>query len=83
MTRTEARMIAEELFRLFEKNGFKPQMIAPERYLTAREAAKLLGMPLNTLYKKVAEIPHIKQGKRHVFKESALREWMDQGAGTV
>lgn len=83
MTRTEARMIAEELFRLLEKNGFKPQMIAPERYLTAREAAELLGMPLNTLYKKVSEIPHVKKGKRHVFKESALREWMDQGAGTV
>ena len=45
-------------------------MITPERYLNAKEAAKLLGMPLNTLYKKVTEIPHVKQGKRHVFKEA-------------
>lgn len=53
LTRKDARMIAEELFALMEK-----EKAVPERYLNAKEAAELLGMPLGTLYHKVDGIPH-------------------------
>lgn len=70
-------MVAEELFKLFKKDGFDPQQLTPERYMGAKEAAAMLGIPLHTLYKKVGQIPHMKNGRRHVFKESALRLYME------
>ena len=71
ITRKEARMIAEELFALLKK-----EQAVPERYLSAKEAAELLGMPLGTLYHKVDGIPHTKVGKRLRFTESGLRKYM-------
>lgn len=71
LTRKDARMIAEELFSLMKK-----EKAVPERYLNAKEAAELLGMPLGTLYHKVDGIPHTKVGKRLRFTESALRKYM-------
>lgn len=77
MTRKECKMIAEELMGLFVKHGMKPTMLAPERYMNVREAAAYLSMPVSTLYKKVDEIPHVKKGRRLVFAESALREYVE------
>ena len=71
LTRKDARMIAEELFALMQK-----EKAVPERYLNAKEAAELLGMPLGTLYHKVGGIPHTKVGKRLRFTESSLRKYM-------
>jgi DNA binding domain, excisionase family len=71
LTRKDARMIAEELFALMQK-----EKAVPERYLNAKEAAELLGMPLGTLYHKVGGIPHTKVGKRLRFTESTLRKYM-------
>ena len=71
LTRKDARMIAEELFALMKK-----EEAVPERYLNAKEAAEMLGMPLGTLYHKVGGIPHTKVGKRLRFTESTLREYM-------
>lgn len=71
LTRKDARMIAEELFALMQK-----EKAVPERYLNAKEAAELLGMPLGTLYHKVGGIPHTKVGKRLRFTESTLRRYM-------
>lgn len=77
MTRADAKMVAEELYKLFEKNGFKPKQLITERYMGTKEAAEMLGMPLQTLYKKIDQIPHVKNGKRHVFCESSLREYIN------
>ncbi|MFC2812253.1 MAG: helix-turn-helix domain-containing protein [Prevotella conceptionensis] len=71
LTRKDARMIAEELFALMQR-----EKAVPERYLNAKEAAELLGMPLGTLYHKVGGIPHTKVGKRLRFTESTLRKYM-------
>ena len=71
LTRNDARMIAEELFALMKR-----EKAVPERYLNAKEAAELLGMPLGTLYHKVWSIPHTKVGKRLRFTESTLRIYM-------
>ena len=71
MTRAEAKMIAEELYKLMRKGD-----VLPERYLNAKEAAELLGRPLRTLYNKVSELPHTKVGKHLRFKESSLRQYM-------
>lgn len=69
--RTLAHMVAEELAVLL-----KQEKAIPERYLSAKEAAELLGMPLGTLYHKVGGIPHTKVGKRLRFTESSLRKYM-------
>lgn len=71
------RLVAEELFKLMAKNGFDPSKLTPDRYMSAREASIMIGMPLHTLYKKVAEIPHTKKGKRLVFSESSLRQYIE------
>lgn len=76
MTRTDARLIAEELFKLFRKNGLDNQRPL-EKYIGMEEAAELLGMSKHTLYKKVQQIPHVKKGRRLVFKESTLKAYME------
>lgn len=75
MTRTDAKMIAEELFKLFKKNSLAQRPM--EKYIGITEAAELLGMPKNTLYKKVQQIPHVKRGRQLLFKESSLKMYME------
>lgn len=72
MTRRDARMIAEELYRLMRDGK-----TVPERYLGAKEAAAMLGMPIGTLYHKLPEIPHTKVGRRLRFTESSLRAYIE------
>ncbi len=73
MTRNDARMIAEELFKLMQSNK-----VLNERYMSAPEAAELLGLPLQTLYNKINEIPHTKVGRRLRFAESALKKYIER-----
>lgn len=47
--------------------------------LTYREVAGMIGVPLGTLYEKVArrEIPHVRLGRRLVrFERSAIDAWL-------
>ena len=76
MTRSEAKMIAEEVYKLLVKEGLNPSMMSPERYMGVKEAAEYLCMPVKTLYNKVTEIPHVKKGKRLIFSESSLRAYI-------
>lgn len=73
MTRNDARMIAEELFKLIQASK-----LLPEHYVGTKEAADMLGVPVQTLYNKVGEIPHTKIGKRLRFSESALRKYIER-----
>ena len=73
MNRREARMVAEELFSLMEKSG-----VFEEKYLSAREAADMLGIPLQTLYNKIETIPHTKVGKRLRFSDRSLRQYLNR-----
>ena len=77
MTRREAKMIAEELFKLLEKAGMNAKMLTPERYMTSKEAAQMLGISRNALYQQIDRIPHVKQGRKNIFKESSLRAYIE------
>lgn len=77
MTRKEAKMIAEELFKLFVQAGVNAKMLTPERYMTSAQAAEMLGISRNALYQQIDRIPHVKQGRKNIFKESALREYLE------
>lgn len=46
--------------------------------LTYRQAAKLLGVPINTLYSLVSRntIPHFRRGKRVLFLTAKLSDWV-------
>jgi hypothetical protein len=69
MTRNDARMIAEELFKLQCKIKIEP-LIGTDEAITFTE------IPKGTFNKVINEIPHMKMGKRNYFRKSELSEWM-------
>lgn len=72
ITRYEARMIAEELYKLMQRDT-KPQ--AAEELLRVPEAAAYLKISPNTLYKKLEAIPHTKIGKTLYFTKQGLSDY--------
>lgn len=82
MTRREAAMIAEELFKLLRKDlrnaVFEATVQANDRLLTVKEVAEILGWSTGTVYNKIKELPHTKAGKRLIFSEKAIHEWLWQ-----
>lgn len=66
-------MIAEELYSLLERDK-----VFEEKYLSASEAAEMLGIPLQTLYNKIETIPHTKVGKRLRFSDRSLRQYLNR-----
>ena len=80
MTRTEARMIAEELGKVLSKDFANivraSTVTAHDRHLSAKEAADYLGWSIKTVYNKIADIPHYKVGKKLRFSEIALAEYI-------
>ncbi|WP_066835534.1 helix-turn-helix domain-containing protein [Rufibacter ruber] len=55
-----------------------PTSNAEERYFDVSQAAKFLKIPKSTLYSYTSGrlIPHYKRGKRLVFKQSDLEQWL-------
>ena len=49
--------------------------------LSVRQAAKLTGLAISTIYEKTSKklIPHFKKGKRVYFKHSELISWITMG----
>ncbi len=82
MTRTEARLIAEELHKLLRKDikSALAGMTAAEteEYLSAKQAASLLGWSVRTLYNRIEDIPHTKQGKHLRFRKSAIIAYLER-----
>jgi hypothetical protein len=70
MTRNDARMIAEELFKLQCKIKIEP-LIGTDEAITFTE------IPKGTFNKVINEIPHMKMGKRNYFRKSELSEWIE------
>lgn len=80
MTRTDARMIAEELFKMI-----KPLVVEQLANITSEvidetfdvsQAAKYLGCKQKTIYNKIKEIPHFKVGRALRFSRLALDEYI-------
>lgn len=76
MTRTEAKMIAKELYKLIKKD--LPLLVrdVTDEYLNTKEAAQFLGVSVHYIYKNIDDIPHTNIGKLHKFKKSALMDYL-------
>jgi hypothetical protein len=77
-----AKMIAEELHK-FIRNDVRKAVTEmataeTEEYLNAKQAAVFLGWKLQTLYNRIHDIPHTKNGKSLIFTKSALRKFMER-----
>lgn len=82
MNRSDAKMIAEELHK-FIRNDVRKAVTEmataeTEEYLNAKQAAVFLGWKLQTLYNRIHDIPHTKNGKSLIFTKSALRKFMER-----
>ena len=81
MNRSDARMIPEELHK-FIRNDVRKAVTEmataeTEEYLNAKQAAVFL-TSLQTLYNRIHDIPHTKNGKSLIFTKSALRKFMER-----
>lgn len=72
MKRSEARMIAEELYRLMKEDGQ-----VQETWFTRKEAAEYLGRSVSWLNHN-NEIPVKKLGGRYLYPKSKLNAYLNQ-----
>lgn len=78
ITRREARLIAEELFKLQQKaKAETPE--PPEELLGMRAAAKYLNRSYNYLQRNEGGIPRIKKGGRYFYVKSQLAKYLYGG----
>lgn len=78
MNRSEAKMIAEELHK-FIRNDVRKAVTEmataeTEEYLNAKQAAVFLGWKLQTLYNRIHDIPHTKNGKSLIFYQISFEK---------
>jgi hypothetical protein len=82
MTRSEAKMIAEELHKIIRKDVKKTLSeivaIEAEEYLDTKQAAAFLGWKVQTLYNRIEDIPHSKNGKKLIFTKSSLSQFLER-----
>ena len=82
MTRSEARLIAEELYNLIGKNmkTYISECIKynSDEYLNTEEASTMIGISVKTLRRRKDEFPHVKIGKRIMFSKNGIIELMNR-----
>ena len=81
MTRNDAVIIAEELYRLIKKDRQLLINIVREineEYMTSQQAAKFLNVSLQFLKQNIKDIPHSKVGRLNRSKKSSLIEYMSK-----
>lgn len=71
ITRAEARMIAQELYKLMKAES------AVEDYLTTKSAAEYLGVSISFIRHNIDDIPHTKKGRMLRFAKSDLSRFID------
>lgn len=67
MTKHDAELIANELYKIMRKNG-----MVDTKVIGVREVADMLGCSVETVYRKLEDIPHTKFGKTLRFFESDI-----------
>ena len=91
MNRSEAKMIAEELHK-FIRNDVRKAVTEittaeTEEYLSAKQAAVFLGWKLQTLYNRIHDIPHTKNGKSLIFRSLRYQffenSWKENNPGRI
>lgn len=80
MTRSEARLVAEELYKLMRKdvNVLVSQMVANEtdEWLSTEQAASMMGVSVS--YIKQNGIPHSKVGRLNKYRKSDIQKLMNR-----
>jgi hypothetical protein len=71
-----SKRTAENLAELLKTDSELLDLIYPPRLMGIEEAAKYACIPVGTLYKRTAEIPHMKVGRRIIFSDRGLIRWM-------
>ena len=84
MTRAQAKIIAEELYKLMRKDILfvvqETTIDENEEYLTSVEAAKMLGWSIGTLYNRKKDIgSYIKVGNQLRFPKTKLKRIIESG----
>lgn len=73
MTRTDARMIAEELYRLMKSDGQ-----VEDAWLTAKEAAEYIGKSISWVRKNGISLPRTKLGGQWRYPKSQLNTYLNR-----
>lgn len=71
-----AKKVAAELLCKISEDADLLDVMFPPKCMNITEAAEYTRIPIGTLYKKTAEIPHMKIGRRIVFTDRGLIRWM-------
>ena len=71
-----AKMQSEYLIKALKEDDELLDLMYPPKFMGIEEASVFTGIPVNTLYQKVCEIPHSKIGKRLIFTDRALTRWL-------
>lgn len=71
-----AKQMAIEMVALMKSDGELLDILVPPRFMDFNEASEYTRIPVGTLRHYVNEIPHTKQGKRVVFTDRGLAQWM-------
>lgn len=82
MTTSDARKVAFELKRLMAKEveGCVRDMAKKrddDRMLDTVEAARFLGVSESWIYHRIDEVPHVKVGRKNLFKYGSLALYRD------
>lgn len=82
MTRAQARMIAEELYKLIKKDipCFVHDAVidGTDEYFNTAQAAEFLGVSVSYVKSHINDIPHTKVGRLNKFKKSSLSSYMSR-----
>ena len=66
-----SEQLAEQVYKLLEANG-----LFRDRFMNVSEAADFLRIPTATLYCMIKMVPHKRIGRRVIFSERQLRQWV-------
>ena len=74
--RQMAELIVAGLAERLKTDNELAERLFPSKPMSIDEASLWSGIPIGTLYQKADEIPHSKVGKRLVFTERSLMDWI-------
>lgn len=78
-----SKMTAKNLAEILKTDEELADVLFPTPMMGIDEAAEFVGIPKETLYKKIGQIPHEKVGKRLVFTARGLTRWVKRKASVA
>lgn len=73
-----AKMQAEYFAAMLKDDDELANLLFPSKYLSIEQAAEFINSTVGTIYHKLDEIPHTKNGKRLLFSERALVRYIER-----